>query len=38
MKERVAQAKAPREPGRVGTGGGSGANMAPELRTRAVMG
>lgn len=32
MTERVALAKAHREPGQVKAGGGSGANMAPEPR------
>jgi len=32
MKERVALAEVQREPGRVKAGGGSGVNMAPELR------
>lgn len=32
MKERVAQAEVPREPDKLKTGDGGGANMAPELR------
>jgi hypothetical protein len=32
MTERVASAEASREPEKVRAGGGSGANMAPELR------
>jgi len=32
MTERVASMEASREPGQVKAGGGSGANMTPELR------